>query len=216
MRDRSRWVLGLAVTLVGVALVLVVAGPPALAAPKGKPGVTPPGVPPGQPFRALQKEIDALQGQIDALKPQPGLMWINPLDLLAGSSALALNATTAGLDVATGVVGDVLQVGLQVPLGFNVTGAKVCYQEGAQGAFVSGVALLQNPSPVPTAAPAALVTTSFAAPGVGVVACLDTSPAISVDPSAGGALFLELQITPALFSDVITIRAIGIQLEPTP
>src|SRR5262249_16306451 len=128
MRNRSSWRAWVTLVLTGVVLITGITVPAAQADPKGKPGLTPPGVPPGRPFQALQKEIDALSTRVttlEALAPQSGLMWVNPLDFLAlGSSTLALDPTGPGLDVTGAAAGsDSVQVGLHVPLGFSVTGA---------------------------------------------------------------------------------------------
>ncbi len=218
MHDRSSWVARFASLFVCGLLVVAVGVPSALAAPKGKPGITPPGVPPGQPFQALQKEIDQLGARVTGLEaaaPQPGLMWINPLDLRAGTSTLALDATAPGLAVSgAGAGSDVVQVGLQVPLGFAVTGVKVCYVSGTAASFLSSVQLLQYAA-TPVAPPASLVSQSPAAPLASTLTCLDTTPIAGVDPSAGGAMFLSLGVT-FNAAEAIVVRAVGLHLEPTP
>jgi hypothetical protein len=238
MRNRSRGLAWLTFLLAGTVLIAGITVPPlALADPKGKPGVTPPGVPPGKPFQALQREIDALNTQLttvtsevttltsevatltsqvaalEALAPKPGLMWINTLDFLQkGTSTLALDTTGPGLDVTGAAAGsDTVQVGLQVPLGFSVTGARVCYVPGALGSFISSVGLLQYAA-TPATPPSTVVNTAFAA-SPGVLSCVDTTPAVSVDPSAGGVLYLSLGITFSAAEPVV-IRAVGLDLTP--
>jgi hypothetical protein len=200
-----------------------VALPAALAAPKGKPGVTPPGVPPGQPFQALQKQIDALATRVKTLEaaaPQPGLMWINPLDLRLGAASLL----TASLDpvdgvgqdglviTAVGAATEALQVGAQVPPGFAVTGVKVCYLSGAAGGRVGGAQLVEFA--VPPAVPGTvLLNDAFVAPAASASTCADSTTVVSVDPSAGGPLYVSLGLT-FTGADSIVIRGIGLQLEP--
>ena len=230
MRNCSSWLVRFTVALAGVVLIAGIAVLPAQADPKGKPGVTPPGVPPGKPFQALQSEINGLTTQVntlttevttltsrvaalEALAPKPGIMWINTLDFLQkGTSALGLDTTGPGLDVkGAGAGSDTVQVGLQVPLGFSVTGARVCYVPGTLGSFISSVALLQYAA-TPATPPTAVVDTPFAA-SPGVLSCVDTTPAVSVDPSAGGALYLSLGITFTAAESVV-IRAVGLHLTP--
>lgn len=101
-----------------------------------------------------------------------------------------------------------------MPLGFAVTGAKVCYVSGALASFISSVQLVQYGA-TPTVPPATLVNQSFAAPLATTLSCLDTTPITGVDPSAGGAMFLSLGIT-FNAAEAIVIRAVGLHLEPTP
>jgi hypothetical protein len=203
--------------LLASAVLIVGLGAPAALA-KGKPGGGPPGVPPGQPFQALQKEIDALAARVTTLEaaaPQPGLMWINPLDLRAATSAVALDATGPGLDVTSAGAGsDVVQVGLQVPLGYAVTGVRVCSVSGTASSYVSSVQLLQYAA-TPTTPPALLASGAPGAPGASTLTCFDTTPIVGVDPSAGGAMFLSLGIT-FTAADTVVVRAVGVHLEPVP
>jgi hypothetical protein len=216
MRNRSSWLLS--VIAVSVCAVIVVGAglPSAFAAPKGKPPTTPPGVPPGQPFQALQKQIDTLgaavtdlDARVDALEaaaPTAGLMWINHLAFVAVAGPPTLSIVAGpGLQVTAAAVNDAVQVGLQVPLGFAVKGAKVCYT--ATAAF--NVQVLQDPVP-PTSAALPLVTSL---PGSsGPVVCVDTSLALPVDPSGGGAM--SLGITLPTVASTVVIRAVGLYLEP--
>jgi hypothetical protein len=209
MRNRSTWLVSVIAVSVCAVLVIGAAVPFAFAAPKGKPGVTPPGVPPGQPFQALQKQIDALAVRVKALEdaaPQPGLMWINPLDFVAVAGAPAILAVAGpGLQV-TGAIGDVVQVGLQVPLGFAVTGARLCYNSALASSV--NVQLLQDTDPPGVSAGLLGSSSSATAPPV---VCVDTTLTSSVDPSAGGAMSLWLTFTAA---DTIVIRSVGLSLTP--
>jgi hypothetical protein len=207
MGNRSSWWASVTSTFVVAVLLAGIAVPCALAKPKEK------AVPPGQPFQALQRQIDDLDARVDALESLAGLMWINTLDSRAGTSTLALDPAGPGLLVAGAAAGDdVLQVGLQVPLGFAITGVKVCYVSGAAGAFINNVSLLQYDTPVPLAA-LPVLTEGFTDPGANELSCIDTTGAVSLDPSSGGSVYLSLGIAfPA--GDVIAVRAIGIQLGP--
>ena len=214
-------------TVLTCAFVVGAIAGPGFAVPKGKPGVTPPGVPPGQPFQALQKEIDALTTRVKALEataPQPGLMWINPLDLRLGAGS----GLTTGLDrlgdglgqdgllvTAAGAIDtEAVQVGLQVPPGFAVTGVKVCYVTGAAGGGVSGAQLLQLTLPPALPATTPVLGDPLPVPATaGTSTCADSTTAISVDPSAGGHLYLSLGLT-FKGAESISIRGLGLQLEP--
>lgn len=226
MRNRSSWLLA----LTAFACVVIIGGivvPGALAKPKGKPGVTPPGVPPGQPFQALQRQIDTLNGQVtdldvrvddleaavETLQSLSGMMWLNTLDFRAGTSILGLDPTAPGL-LVTGVVvaADVVRVGLQVPLGFAIAGVRVCYVSGGAGSFVSNIALLQYAA-IPATPPATVLTENPLSPGASTLSCVNTISAISIDPSAGGAVYLSLGIA-FNAAEAIALRAIGLELEP--
>ncbi len=216
----ARWIS----TVCACAVLVAGAAFPASAAPKGKPGVTPPGVPPGQPFQALQKQIDALAGRVKALEaaaPKAGVMWIDPLSLSLpgtslGTTSLDPVATGAqqGLAITGAAVGtDVVQVGLQVPLGFAVTGVTVCYLSGANGSSVNNAQLVQFAVP-PALPPAVPLTQALAAPGTNVTSCVETTTAVSVDPSAGGPVYLSLGLNFTAI-ETIVIRGVGLQLEPS-
>src|SRR5262249_45965940 len=157
--NRSSWRAWVTRVLAGVVLITGITVAAAQADPKGKPGITPPGVPPGRPFQALQKEIDALSTRVttlEALAPQSGLMRVNPLDFLArGSSRLGRAPSGRGLAAAGAAAGsDTLQAGLPWPWGFSVSGARVCYVPGALGSSLTCVPLFQyaaTPATPPTA-----------------------------------------------------------------
>jgi hypothetical protein len=216
MRNRSSWLLSVIAVSVCAVLVLGAAIPSAVAAPKGKPPTTPPGVPPGQPFQALQKQIDALSIRVKALEdaaPQPGTMWINPLEFRAGGSTLGLDVAGPGLSVTAGAGGVyVAQVGVQVPLGFSITGATVCYVPGASSSL-SSIQILQYGA-TPALPPSTVLNeVPTGAPAAGAVGCVSTTTAISVDPSAGGAVFLSPGLT-FTAADTIVIRSVGLNLTP--
>ena len=180
-------------------------------------------VPPGQPFQSLLKLLEALGVRVDALEaaaPQAGVMWINPLALqvvpggTAGTVASfqAVGPAAGGLVLtATGAGSDTVQAGVQVPLGFVVTGVTVCYVPGAALSFVSGAQLFQFALP-PTAA-AQPLNDALGAPATAAAVCVDSATAVSVDPSAGGPVYLSL---PLSFNagEAVIIRGVGLQLSP--
>jgi hypothetical protein len=224
MRNRQSWRAFVTAVVVGSALVAGTAVPAAFAAkpPKGdKP------VPPGQPFQALLKLIEALGARVDALEaaaPQEGLLWINPLALqtplsggvpgIATASFEAIGpAGSAGLVLtASGAGSDVVQAGVQVPLGFVITGVRVCYVPGPALSFVSGVQLFQFAA-VPTVPPAQPLNDLLAAPGSTAVLCVDSATVVSVDPSAGGPVYLSLPVT-FNGAEAVIIRGVGLHLSP--
>jgi hypothetical protein len=212
MSGRPRWFAVLASSLAVLVLALGMAVPEALAK-KNPPKNTQ--LPNGRPFQLIQQMIDALDARLDALEsaaPEAGLLWINPLDLRGGPGvALSLeSAVSPGLVVA-GAAPDVVQAGLQVPPGFAVTGVKVCYVPGVSGSHVSSVQLLQYD--VPPTVPTVVLNDPFVAPASTDPLCVDTSTVVSVDPSAGGPLFLSLGLSLSAL-DSISIRGIGLQIEP--
>jgi hypothetical protein len=224
MRNRQSWQAFVTALVVGSALVAGAAVPAAFGAkpPKGdKP------VPPGQPFQALQKQIDALGVRVDALEaagPQEGLLWINPLALqtplsgglpgiatasfetigAAGSAGLVLTATGAG--------NAVVQAGVQVPLGFVITGVRVCYVPGPTLSFVSGAQLFQFAVP-PVVPPAQPLNDLLPAPVSTAALCVDSGTVVSVDPSAGGPVYVSLPLT-FTAAEAVIIRGVGLHLSP--
>jgi hypothetical protein len=218
MQKRSRWQQSVTAVVATAVLIVGVAVPLAHAAPKGKPPLTPPGVPPGQPFQALQRQIDALDVRVDALEaaaPQAGIMWINQLDLKAGTATLSLDPLAAGLVITGAGAGvDLAQVGLQVPLGYSLAGVTVCYVSGAAGSFINAVQLFELTVPPAVPPTTTLVASSAPAPPLAASAsCVDAEAAAPVDPSADGPVFLSLGIT-FNEAEAVVIRAIGLHLEP--
>ncbi|MGH7535893.1 MAG: hypothetical protein ACREMG_09930 [Gemmatimonadales bacterium] len=218
MRHRSSWLTFLASSVACAGLVLGTAVPAALAKKPDPPNNTQ--LPNGRPFQLIQQMIDALDARIDALEaaaPQPGTMWINPLDFIGTTVDLtAAPAATPGLVVtAAGVAADTLQAGLQIPLGFGVSYVTVCYVGGAGGGFVNSLAITQNDVVTPFSS-AAVAIAVLAAPGAGVQSCVQTTALVPpADPATGGPLYVAIGVR---FSgaDMLIIRGIGVQLTPLP
>ena len=222
MRSSSKGVRWLS-TVCACAVLMAGVASPALAVPKGKPGVTPPGVPPGQPFQALQKQIDALAGKVKALEaaaPKAGVMWVDPLGLSpAGTSTTSVALDLVGSGAQQGLVvggsgagDDVVQVGLQVPLGFAVAGVRVCYQAGPTGSSVSSAQLLQFGVP-PALQPASPLNQSLTGLDAGETDCVDTTATVSANPSTGGPLYLSLGLH-FTAAEAVVIRGVGLLLAP--
>jgi hypothetical protein len=220
MRHRSNWLTVLVSILVTAVFIVGVAAPAALAKNEKPPTKT--SLPNGQPFKLIQQMIDGLDARIDALEaaaPQPGTMWINPLDFVSTTGSVFLGpgfAATPGLVVsAAGLADDALQAGAQVPLGFGVTGVTVCYVAGALGGFVNTVALTQNDI-VPPFSSTSLVSTSLAAPLPGAESCVQTTALVTpADPSTGGPLYVAVGVSFSV-ADGLRIVGIGLQLSPLP
>jgi hypothetical protein len=144
MPHRASW-LKLLASFLAVAIFVLGAAVPAAHAKKPPKNTQ---LPNGRPFQIIQgmfNDVDERLDKLEANAPKAGTMWINPLDLTPGLSTTTLSAApfpTPGLIVSAGVA-DVLQVGLQVPLGFAIAGARVCYTPVA-AASVSSVTLTKN------------------------------------------------------------------------
>lgn len=218
MRHRSSWF----TVLASILAVFFATVPTALAKNDKPPKKTE--LPNGQPFKLIEQMIDGLDARVDALEaaaPTAGTMWINPLAFIetTGVVTLALAAApaaTPGLAViGSGVALDTLQAGAQVPLGFGVTGAIVCYAAGGLGGFVSRLALAQN-DVVPPFSSTTLVSTAFGAPGAGISSCVQTAAlATPADPSADGPLYVAVGVSLSGI-ETLTIRGIGLLLSPLP
>src|SRR5262249_39095874 len=145
----------------------------------------------------LDARIDALE----AAAPQAGTLWINPLALTATTGSVVLGpglAASPGLVVtAAGAAGDDLQAGLQVPLGFAITGTMVCYAPGGAGGFVSSVALTKNNPTQPFASSNLPTAAAF---GVAPLSptCVSMTLDTPYDPSdlvAGGPAYLAIGVS---------------------
>ena len=216
MRYRSNWLTVVASTLATAVLVVGVGVPAALAKNNKPPKKTE--LPNGQPFKLIQQMIDGLDARVDALEaaaPAAGTLWINPFDLIATTGPVVLTAAPSGTPglVVAAAGADTLQVGAQVPPGFGVTGAIVCYIAGLGGGSVSSLALAQNDIEPPFGS-VVLVNTAPPAPGAGTESCVQTAALDTpADPSADGPLYVAVGFSGP---GSITIRGIGLLLSPLP
>jgi hypothetical protein len=125
---RNRWIWFASVTSVCCAVILGVGIPSTPAAPKTSKGDK--SVPPGQPFQALQREIDALQGEVDALNDRVEALEGAAPPFLAGSSGGALstgnNGPGCGAFIGVGVCAPTREIAAQVvPVSGNLSNLHV-------------------------------------------------------------------------------------------
>jgi hypothetical protein len=215
MRKRQSWPALVTALVVGSALV---AGTAAAGPPGGvPPGKGPKPVPPGVPFQTLLKLIEGIA-------PQPGLLWIDALALQVPPPGGTAGATAAvqevglsgGLVVTPAVAGSaVVQAGVQVPLRFAITGVTVCYVPTA-ASFVSGIQLFQFAVPPPGMTQP--LNDALAAPGGTDPVCVDSTTAVSVDPSAGGPVYVSLPLALGAggAADALVIFGVGLHISPIP
>ena len=163
-------------------------------------------------------DVQAQQRPAPVIKP---VMWINPLELLAGDPTVktsfnAINSGVggglSGLIIGSTTTGDtsgggnkVVETGLQVPPGYLVKGVRVCYESSAKGTFITQIRLSQVQNPPSSAVVVLDDGTDLTNTGP---VCVD-SKATSVDP-AKGAVFLSLRLNFGNTADRIVIRALGL------
>lgn len=153
------------------------------------------------------------------------VMWVNHLDFLAGDpsvtvsfnaissgvggglSGLIIQSTTTG-DTAPSGGNKVVEMGLDVPPGFNIKGVRVCYELSNRRSFITQIRLAQVQDPPGTAIVLLDDGTNQTNPGP---VCVD-SAATSVDPSLGSVL-LSLRVNFGNTSDRIVVRAVGLHLK---
>jgi hypothetical protein len=158
----------------------------------------------------------------------PVIMWIDPLDFLAGDPSVntSFNAVTSGVggglsgliiqstttgDTATGGGNKVVEKGLQVPPGYLIEGVRVCYELSNARSFITQIRLAQVQDPPSSAMVRLDDATKQTNPGP---VCVDSQPT-SVDASAGGML-LDLRVNFGDTSDRIVVRAVGLHLAHKP
>lgn len=150
------------------------------------------------------------------------VLWINPLELLAGDptvktsfnaitsgvggglSGLILESTTTG-DTAGGGGNKVVETGVQVPPRYLVKGVRVCYESSNARSFITQIRLSQVQDPPSTAIVRLDDGTDLTNAGP---VCVDSQPT-SVDP-ANGAVFLSLRLNFGNTADRIVLRALGL------
>jgi hypothetical protein len=184
---------------------------------------------------AQQALEDLILQLIAALKAQAGaagldcgtdsaILWLNHFDLLSGGSEVTTShASTSsgvgggltGLVIESSTTGDVfgdggnkvVQMAVEVPSGYNVTGVRVCYELTSNASFISQVRLAQVNDPPSFAL--VMLDDGTDQTDMGPV-CVNTS-ATSIDPSTG-ALLLSLRIDFGSTGDKIVIRGLALLL----
>jgi hypothetical protein len=156
------------------------------------------------------------------------IMWIDPLDFLAGDSSVntSFNAVSSGVggglsgliiqSTTTGDTGSsggnkVVEKGIQVPPGYLLTGVRVCYQLANARSFITQIRLAQVQNPPSSAT--VLLDDATDQTNAGPV-CVNSQPT-SIDPGIGGVL-LSFRVNFGDTSDRIVVRAVGLQLVPKP
>jgi len=173
-------------------------------------------------FLAAAGSLPAQERKAIARPALKTVMWINPLELLAGDpsvktsfnavssgvggglSGLIIQSTTLG-DTAAGGGNKVIEAGLQVPPGYLVKGVRVCYESSNRRSFITQIRLAQVQNPPSSAIVRLDDGTDLTNPGP---VCVD-SAATSVD-QAQGAVFLSLRLNFGNTADRIVLRALGL------
>lgn len=215
----------------GIFAVSAVA-PMAFAKPRGGSGL-PPG--PGNPFAALQQQIDALDLRVDAIEAaaaESALMWIEHLDFLSGDSTVlttsfrstnsGVGSGLSGLIITSSTLGNtdsvsgnkVVEKSIQVPPRFLITGVRVCYEWSAGAASnIVQIRLAQVEDPPSTAL--VLLDDATVQPNAGPICVNSTAPATPIDPSLG-AVLLSFRINTGNVADTLVLRGVGLHLIPAP
>ncbi len=172
-----------------------------------------------------QTQINSLQGKVGSGNPQSPTMWINYLGFLSGDSGttVSYNAVNSGVggglaglivqsstlgDTATGGGDKFISTGLQVPPGYNVTSATVCYDSSnGTRTYVDQLRISQLQSPPSTA----LVLLDSSLGAISGPSCVNTGSTL-INP-ANGQLTLDLRINTGDTSDKIVIRGVALNLQ---
>jgi hypothetical protein len=158
-------------------------------------------------------------------RPRGRVLWVNPLDLVAGDSSVTTTSDAvssgvggglAGLVVHSSTTGEnaqgggnkVVWMGLQIPPGWRVIGVRVCYELSSARSFISQIRLDQLQDPPATAVVLLDDPTDLVAKGP---VCVD-SQATDIDPRAG-AIFISFRVKFGNVADAIVIRGVGIRLK---
>jgi hypothetical protein len=152
------------------------------------------------------------------------VMWLNHFALLPGDSsvqttfnavnsgvgggltALVVQSTTTGED-ATGGGNKVVQMAVEVPPGFQITGVRVGYELTSSASFISQVRLAQVQDPPATALVLLDDPTDLTAVGPVFV----DSATTLIDPATGPVL-LSLRVNFGNTADKIAIRGLALIL----
>jgi hypothetical protein len=158
-------------------------------------------------------------------RPRGRVLWVNPLDLVAGDASVTTTSNAvdsgvggglAGLVVHSSTTGEdaqgggnkVVWMGLQIPPGWRVVGVRVCYELSSARSFISQIRLDQLQDPPATAVVLLDDPTDLVA--VGPV-CVN-SQSTDIDPRAG-AIFISFRVNFGRVGDAIVIRGVGIRLK---
>jgi len=175
-----------------------------------------------RPQRSAKSKV---QPSAKAAGARKTVMWVNHLDLLAGDPSVitSFNAISSGvggglsgLIIQSTTVGDtaptggnkVVEMGLDVPPGFNIKGVRVCYELSNRRSFITQIRLAQVQNPPSSAIVLLDDGTDQTNPGP---ICVD-SATTSIDPSLGSVL-LSLRVNFGNTGDRIVVRAVGLHLK---
>jgi hypothetical protein len=160
--------------------------------------------------------------------PKAELMWLDHLALLPGDpsvtttfnavssgvggglSGLVIHSSTTGENAAGGG-NKVVEMAVEVPPHYKVTGVRVCYELTSKKSFISQIRLAQVKDPPASAV--VLLDDGTDQTNVGPV-CVN-SASTSIDPAAG-PLLLSLRVNYGNTSDWIVVRGLGLHLVPAP
>jgi hypothetical protein len=169
------------------------------------------------------------QGPAGPVLPAEGkVLWINHLDFLSGDPSVLTTSFRSvssdvgglsGLNIHSSTVGEVdsfggnkvVEQGVEVPLGYLISGVRVCYQLSSSNSFISQIRLAQVQDPPSFAF--VMLDDGTDQTAVGPV-CVDSTPT-SVDPSAG-SVRLSLRLNFGDTGDAIVVRAVGLRLVNAP
>lgn len=154
------------------------------------------------------------------------VLWLNHLDLLPGDSSVttSFNSTSSGvgsglsgLVIESSTPGDtdtfggnkVVEMGVEVPPGYEVVGVRVCYELSSSASYITQIRLSQVQNPPASALVMLDDGTDLTA--IGPV-CVDSAPT-SVTPNVG-PLLVSLRVNFAVPQDSIVIRGLGLLIRP--
>ena len=178
---------------------------------------------------AADRKQDArqIQSYVNAHRSS-GLMWINPLDLLPGDPTVhtSFNAVNSGvgsglsgLIVTADTTGDisgggnrVIEKGVDVPPGYDVTGVRALYEVSSRTTFLDQIRLAQVANPPSVANILLDDATHQPTPDP----CASTARRRSAGRSlqAEGGLLLSLRLNFGRTSDRFVLRSLALSLAP--
>lgn len=175
-----------------------------------------------------KQDARQIQSYVNAHRSS-GLMWINPLDLLPGDPTVhtSFNAVNSGvggglsgLIVTADTTGDisgggnrVIEKGVDVPPGYDVTGVRVCYEVSSRTTFLDQIRLAQVANPPSVAN--ILLDDATHQPTPGPVCVNSTSPLGGAPIAASkGGLLLSLRLNFGRTTDKFVLRSLALNLAP--